>query len=266
MGFSVPLSRYIAVVEDEPDILDLVSLNLKKERMIVRGFLNGSSFLRALDIETPLLVILDLMLPDVTGFDICRHLGTREEYRAIPVIMLTARSGETDRILGLELGADDYVVKPFSARELTVRVKAVLRRTVRTAEPEEAEAIQVGNVLRIDAQRYEVLVEGKKIELTTTEFRILQLLASKDGWVFSRDRILTHLWGSDKMVLDRTIDVHIKHLREKMGKAGTMIKNLRGVGYKLEHKADQAGDQQEPEQEMADGRRHEMPPASNGSG
>jgi DNA-binding response OmpR family regulator len=166
----------------------------------------------------------------VSGFEICRHLKSKPNHSSIPIIMLTARSEETDRVLGLELGADDYVMKPFSPRELTARVKAVLRRTIK--EEVEAGKIEMAGV-SIDPQRYEVTIDGKKIDLTTTEFRILQLLASKNGWVFTRDKILTHLWGNDKMVLDRTIDVHIKHLREKMGDAGVLIKNMRGVGYKL---------------------------------
>jgi DNA-binding response OmpR family regulator len=232
------MNRHIAIVEDEPDILDLVSLQLKKEHLSVRGYLNGSSFLRSLDADPPDLVVLDVMLPDVSGFDICRHLRSKEAYNDIPIIMLTARSEETDRVLGLELGADDYMIKPFSTRELTARVKAVLRRAAKKNEPDDRDILTIGNTLRIDPLRYEISVDGKKIEVTTTEFRILQLLASKIGWVFTRDRILTHLWGSDKMVLDRTIDVHIKHLRTKLGEAGTMIKNLRGVGYKLEAEQD----------------------------
>jgi DNA-binding response OmpR family regulator len=227
----VQLSKQIAVVEDELDILELVSLHLKKERFTVRGHLNGSSFLKSLDVDPPSLVVLDLMLPDVDGFEICRHLKSKPAHSSIPIIILTARSEETDRVLGLELGADDYMVKPFSPRELTARVKAVLRRTFK--EEESSEKIEIGGVV-IDPHKYEVTVEGKKADLTTTEFRILQLLASKNGWVFTRDRILTHLWGNDKMVLDRTIDVHIKHLREKLGNAGGYIKNMRGVGYKLD--------------------------------
>jgi DNA-binding response OmpR family regulator len=230
-GGSFHMKRHIAVVEDELDILELVSLHLKKERLDVRGFLNGSSFLKSLEIGPPSLVVLDLMLPDVSGFEICRHLKSKPNHSSIPIIMLTARSEETDKVLGLELGADDYVIKPFSPRELTARVKAVLRRTIQ--EEVEAEKIQMGGVA-IDPQRYEVTISGKKIDLTTTEFRILQLLASKDGWEFTREKILTHLWGNDKMVLDRTIDVHIKHLREKLGDAGRLIKNMRGVGYKME--------------------------------
>ncbi|MGD0229267.1 MAG: response regulator transcription factor [Syntrophorhabdales bacterium] len=225
-------NRQIVVVEDEPDILELISLHLKKERFAVRGFLNGFGFLKYLETEKPSLVLLDLMLPDVDGFEICKQLKARLNHATIPLIIITARSEETDRVLGLELGADDYMVKPFSPRELVARVKAVLRRTARQ-EPEE-ERIAIGDVLTIDPQKYEVVVEGKRIDLTTTEFRILQLLASKSGWVFSREKILTHLWGTDKMVLDRTVDVHIKHLREKMGKGGALIKNMRGIGYKLE--------------------------------
>ncbi len=226
-------NKQIVVVEDEIDILDLISLHLRKERFNVRGFLNGYSFMKYLETEKPSLLVLDLMLPDVDGFEICKQLRARPDCASIPIIIITARSAETDKVLGLGLGADDYMVKPFSPRELVARVKAVLRRAVRQETENEKEKIEIGNMLSIDLQKYEVIVEGAKIDLTTTEFRILQLLASKNGWVFSREKILNHLWGSDKMVLDRTVDVHIKHLREKMGKAGTLIKNMRGIGYKL---------------------------------
>jgi DNA-binding response OmpR family regulator len=222
----------IAVVEDESDILDLVALHLRKEHFNVQGFLNGSSFLRSIEASVPSLVVLDLMLPDMDGFEICRRVRAKPICANIPIVILTARVEETDRVLGLELGADDYVIKPFSPRELVARVKAVLRRTTKR-EPE-PETIQVGEFLTVDPLKYKVTVESQRVELTTTEFRILELLASKKGWVFSRDRILEHLWGNDKAVLDRTVDVHIKHLREKIGKAGTLIKNIRGVGYKVE--------------------------------
>jgi two-component system phosphate regulon response regulator PhoB/two-component system alkaline phosphatase synthesis response regulator PhoP len=162
---------------------------------------------------------------------VCKRIKNDERLANIPIIMLTARTEETDRILGLELGADDYVTKPFSPRELVARVKAVLRRRM---PPEEAEMITIGDHMTIDCKKYLVTVDNKRIELTPTEFRILKLLAERQGWVYTRDKILDYLWGTEKVVLDRTVDVHVKHLREKLGRAGEYIKNVRGVGYKLE--------------------------------
>ena len=225
------MSKLIAVVDDEPDIVELVSLNLQKAGFKVRSFLEAEPFLRFLNSELPDLIILDLMLPDTDGFDICKHLKAQDKYASIPIIMLTARSEETEKVLGLELGADDYVTKPFSPRELIARVKAVLRRPVMRHETKK---IFVGDLMIIDLEKYEVTVEDRKIELTPTEFKILQLLSSKRGWVQSRDQILNFLWGQDKTVIDRTIDVHIRHLRDKLGKASALIKNVRGMGYKLE--------------------------------
>lgn len=225
------MNTLIAIVDDEPDIVELVSINLKKASFRVKEFLDAESFFRFLHSETPDLIILDLMLPDMDGFDVCKSLKGQDKYAGIPIIMLTARVDETEKVLGLELGADDYVTKPFSPRELVARVKAVLRRH---KQKEETKKITIGDMLCMDLEKHEVEVYGNKIELTYTEFKILQLLSAKRGRVFSRDQILQHLWGDDKMVLDRTIDVHIKHLREKLGKAGNVIKNIRGVGYKLE--------------------------------
>ncbi len=226
------MHKKIYVVEDEPDILELVTINLQRAGFKVEYFETASSFLKKLEAKKPDLIILDLMLPDADGFDICKHLKSEEDARKIPIIMLTAKGDEVDRILGLELGADDYVTKPFSVKELVARVKAVLRRS---EKEEEKSGINIGEgSLTLDLEKHEVQSHGKKINLTSTEFKILTLLASKKGWVFSREKILDYLWGSEKIVVDRTIDVHIKHLREKLGDAAVFIKNIRGIGYKFE--------------------------------
>ena len=224
--------QLIAIVDDEPDILELVALNLRSSGFITGEFTEADSFYRFLKTELPALVILDLMLPDVDGFEVCKYLRSRPEFSSIPILMLTARTTETDKVLGLEFGADDYVTKPFSPRELVARVKAILRRHARK-EPETRKII-VHDILTIDIDRHEVDVSGQKVDLTPAEFRILSLLASKRGWVQSRDQILNSIWGEEKIVIDRTVDVHIRHLREKLGKAGIFIKNVRGLGYKIE--------------------------------
>jgi DNA-binding response OmpR family regulator len=225
------VNELIAVVEDEVDILTLVATGLRKERFRVKEFPDGRSFLASLTRELPQLVVLDLMLPDLDGFEICRRLKREERLSPILIIMLTARAEEADRVSGLELGADDYMVKPFSPKELVARVRAVLRRSGRAGE--KSKRIEVGGSLTIDLDSVEVSVEGRKLELTATEFKIMELLASRKGWVFSREKILDHLWGNEKSVTDRSVDVHIKHLRDKLGPAGGHIRNVRGVGYKL---------------------------------
>jgi len=224
------MNELITIVEDEDDIRALVSAGLKKERFRVREFADGRGFLASLRSEKPDLVVLDLMLPDTDGFAICRGMRADRALASIPVIMLTARAEEADRILGLELGADDYVVKPFSPKELAARVKAVLRR----ASPEASRSrIEVGEGLVIDLDTHEVFLREEKLDLTQAEFRLLHLLASRIGWVFSREKILDYLWGDEKNVTDRSVDVHVKHLRDKLGPASVMIRNVRGVGYKL---------------------------------
>ncbi len=228
------MKNLIAVIDDEPDILDLVSLHLKKSGFDVAEFLDAEKFLRSLPHKTPDLIVLDLMLPDIDGIEVCKLLKKDPKYAPIPIIILTARVEETDRVLGLELGADDYITKPFSPRELVARVKAVLRRAKDIKKDKDVGYIEIGQKLLIDLNKYEVYVDGKKIDLTPTEFKILRLLAMNKGWVFSREKILNEVWGSEKDVLDRTVDVHIKNLREKLGKMGKYIKNIRGVGYKLE--------------------------------
>jgi two-component system phosphate regulon response regulator PhoB/two-component system alkaline phosphatase synthesis response regulator PhoP len=222
----------IAVVDDEPDILELVAINLGKAGFVTSKYEEAQPLLDSIKRELPDLIILDLMLPDADGFEVCKKLRANSQYKNIPIIMLTAKGDEMDRILGLEFGADDYVVKPFSPRELVARVKAVLRRGKYNTS--DTTLIEIGNTLSIDTQKYEVKVQNEAVNLTSTEFKLLFLLAKHIGWVYTRNQILNYLWGNDKIVLDRTIDVHIRNLRDKLGVAGEMIKNVRGVGYKLE--------------------------------
>jgi two-component system phosphate regulon response regulator PhoB/two-component system alkaline phosphatase synthesis response regulator PhoP len=221
----------IAFVEDEDDIAELVRTYLGKEGFAVERFATGRAFLRFIEKHVPDLVLLDLMLPDASGLEICRFLKERESTRTVPVLMATAKGEESDKILGLETGADDYIAKPYSLRELAARIRAVLRRSKETLA---AGPIEVGEGLVLDPERYEVRLRGRALELTATEFQILRILAGRPGRVFSRDEILDQVWGHDKIVLDRTVDVHIKNLREKLGPAARFIKNVRGVGYKVE--------------------------------
>jgi len=223
----------VAIVDDEEDIVNLVSHHVKREGYKVKEFHNGRDFLLFLESIVPDLVILDIMLPGIDGLEICRMLKNRSRTSSIPIIMLTAKASEADVVVGLEIGADDYIVKPFSPREMVARVKSLLRR-VNTKEAKEPK-LEIGPI-SLDSERYEVTVNGKRIDLTTTEFKILEVLIEKTGSVFTRDQLLKkkRLWGDDKLVYDRTIDVHIKNLREKLGKAGNMIKTIRGIGYKLE--------------------------------
>lgn len=225
--------RLIFVVEDEPDIQELIAINLRKAGYEVERFARSAPMLMTLDKRRPALILLDLMLPDQDGMDVCKSLKNSKRFGDIPVIMVTARTEEVDVVLGLELGADDYIAKPFSPRELVARVKAVLRRGQQPVEPL-MDKIVIGDILAIDPGRFEVRVNGHKIQLTTTEFSILKMLAEKPGWVYSREKILDLLWGDEKDVFDRTVDVHIKNLRDKLGEAGKLIINIRGVGYKLE--------------------------------
>lgn len=225
------MNKLIAVVDDDPDVLEVVSTYLKETGFRVKEFLDAESLLRFLNTQIPDLIILDLRLPDADGFETCKYLRKKNEFSHIPIIMLTGKSEEMDRVLGLELGADDYVTKPFSARELVARVKAVLRRREQKGE---SKRIEIGNILKIDLQKFQVTIEGKNVELTPTEFRILKMLCERKGWIFTRKQILDYLWGNEKIVVDRAVDVHIKNLRKKIGRVRRFIKSVRGIGYKLE--------------------------------
>jgi DNA-binding response OmpR family regulator len=225
------MPKLIAVVDDEEDIVELITHNLEKEKFKVEPFYDGESILEYTKKHRPDLIILDLMLPGIDGLEVCKFLKKDSETSSIPIIMLTAKGTETDKVVGLELGADDYIVKPFSPRELVARVKTVLRRI--ETKQQVSKVITIDS-LTIDLSKYQVLINNKKIALTTTEFKLLSVLAARPGWVFNRQQLLDELWDFDKVVIDRTIDVHIRNLRKKLGKYGEYIKSLHGVGYKFE--------------------------------
>ena len=225
------VGKKVYIVDDEPDISELVAVNLEKSGFSALQFEKGETFFQKLVEEIPDLIILDIMLPDSDGFEICKQLKSNEQYSHIPIIMLSAKGAELEKVLGLEIGADDYVTKPFSPRELVARVKAILRRENQETKTKQ---IKIGNNVVINLLTYEVFLDNKRIELTSSEYRILCYLAEKKGWVFSREQILDHLGVQEKGVLDRTVDVHIKNLREKLKSSGRYIRNIRGVGYKIE--------------------------------
>jgi phosphate regulon transcriptional regulator PhoB len=221
----------ILVVDDEQPIVEAVAYNLKKEGFAVLTAADAEQCLEIIGREKPSLIILDVMLPSASGFDICRVLRKQGD---IPIIMLTARADETDRIVGLELGADDYVTKPFNMRELVARVKSVLRRTS-PQEIAEQVVLQAGNLM-IDPARYEVRIGGKQVTLSPKEFELLRFLAMHPGQVFSRQVLLDRVWGAEAYVEERTVDVHIRWLREKIEENASQPRQLltvRGVGYKF---------------------------------
>jgi DNA-binding response OmpR family regulator len=222
--------KKICIVEDEPDIANLVAHRLRKEKFDVGVFYNGEDFLDSFDDEIPALVILDLMLPGIDGLDVCKIMRSDGRTKSVPVIILTAKGTELDIVLGLELGADDYVVKPFNVRELIARVKAVLRR----AEHTQQEKVITFDGLSVDTESFEVTVDGVPLELTYAEFRALETLMARPGRVFTRQQIIEGIWDDYRIVTHKTVDVHIAHLRKKLGDYGSFIKTVRGVGYKFE--------------------------------
>ncbi len=221
----------ILLVEDEEDILELVKYNFEREGYRVTAVATGEQALRALKDQTYDLVVLDLMLPGVDGLEVCKSIKADPETCDVPVIMLTARGEDADVVTGLELGADDYITKPFSPRVLIARLRAVLRRL--SAQDAEEKLPVDFNDLVIHQGRHEVTVKGKPVELTLTEFRILNLLARRPGWVFSRYQIIDGVQGEDHIVTDRSVDVQIVGLRKKLGSAGKHIETVRGVGYRF---------------------------------
>jgi len=221
----------ILVVEDEDDIRELLRYNLAREGYRVTAAASGEEALKAAKDSLPDLVLLDLMLPGVDGLEVCRALKQDPRTRKLPIVMLTAKGEEADVVAGLELGADDYVTKPFSLRVLLARLRAVLRRS-RAAPPAETEAIALHG-LTIHPGRHEVLVQGQPVDLTATEFRLLHLLARRPGWVFTRGQIVSRLHGPDYAVTDRAVDVQVVSLRKKLGPWGKYVETVRGIGYRL---------------------------------
>ena len=223
-------SKRILIVEDENDVVDLLTLNLRK----AGGFLiskagDGATGLTKARAEKPDFIILDLMLPKIPGLEVCKILKSEAATRHIPILMLTARAEEIDRVVGLECGADDYVTKPFSPREIVLRIKAILRR----GATEEADDRLSAGPITIDPACHEVLVNGKRVELTSLEFKLLRTLMQRRGRVQERDRLLNEVWGYESVIDTRTVDTHVRRLREKLGKAGDAIETVRGFGYRV---------------------------------
>jgi len=224
----------ILVVDDEEDILELIRYNLAREGYRVTGVASGEQALKTAGFEPHDLVLLDLMLPGIDGLEVARRLKANARTRSIPIVMLTAKGEEADVVAGLELGADDYLTKPFSPRILLARIKAVLRR--KTTVTEDPQRVINVNDLFIDPGRRAVTVNGQPVELTYTEFQVLHLLASRPGWVFTRSQIVDGVRGADYPVTDRAVDVQIVGLRKKLGPAGKTIETVRGVGYRFKER------------------------------
>ena len=227
--------KSILIIEDEKDIVDLIEYHLKQSGFSVITALDGPMGLERARKKRPNLIILDLMLPGMGGKDICRSLQSNPLTQSIPILMLTAKAEETDRLIGFELGADDYVTKPFSPKELVLRVKAILRR--KEVDHEGEKIIEMGDLL-IDIDRHEVLIQKTPVRLTSTEFKLLVELASKRGRVQTREHLLDRVWGYTYEGYARTVDTHIRRLREKLGPLGDSIETIRGVGYRFREESE----------------------------
>ncbi|MCX7694338.1 MAG: response regulator transcription factor [Caloramator sp.] len=226
-------SEKILIIDDELHIVELIKYNLEMNGYKVYYALNGTEGINIAYEKKPDLILLDIMLPEMDGFEVCKKIKRDDELANIPIIMLTAKGEEFDKILGLELGADDYITKPFSVRELVARIKVVLRRN--TKDEKQQNVINIGN-LTIDLERHEVIKDGRKIELTLKEFELLKLLVLNKGKVMTRDFLLDRIWGYEYYGETRTVDVHVRHLRQKIeddDKNPRYIETVRGIGYKF---------------------------------
>lgn len=219
----------IFCVEDDDNIRELVIYTLETTGFPAKGFAEGNTFLKALEEETPELILLDIMLPGMDGMKLLRKLKSDKKTKNIPVIMVTAKGTEYDKVVGLDSGADDYVTKPFGMMELISRIKAVLRRSQRV---EEQTALEINGVV-VDSQKHEVRVDGERVVLTLKEFELLELLMNNRNIVLSREKLLSEIWGYEYAGETRTIDVHIRTLRQKLGEKGNLIETVRGVGYRV---------------------------------
>jgi phosphate regulon transcriptional regulator PhoB len=226
------MASKILIVEDDSDIVELLTYNLREAGFETEAVFNGGDAIERAVEEQPDLIILDLMLPEVDGLEVCRLLKQDTQTADIPIIMLTAKGEEIDRVIGLQLGADDYVTKPFSQREFVLRVRAVLRRTTAEQTPSSVNQLEISG-LRIDIDKHKVFNEQGEIELTATEFKMLVLFAGAPGRVFSRSVLMDSIWGQDYYGIDRTVDTHISRLRRKLGRFGERIETVHGVGYRF---------------------------------
>ncbi len=225
--------KTILIVEDERDVVDLLTLNLRKTGLfIVTTASDGATGLQKARAEKPAFIILDLMLPKMPGLEVCKILKIDPATRHIPIMMLTAKAEEIDRIVGLEFGADDYVTKPFSPREVILRIQAIIRR----GETGSAEGGLTAGLISIDPARHQVSVAGKAVHLTSIEFKLLKTLLERRGRVQERDRLLNDVWGYESIIDTRTVDTHVRRLRDKLGKAGNAIETVRGFGYRFTEK------------------------------
>jgi two-component system, OmpR family, phosphate regulon response regulator PhoB len=225
------ISKKILIVDDEADVTELVSYHLKAKGYQVQTTNNPNNSLGVARTFLPDLVILDVMMPDLNGIQICRLLRADPQLKNVPVIFLTAKAEESDRIQGLETGADDYICKPFSTKELTLRVQTILRRVTEVGV-EGAKKLQAGEIV-IDVERHQALIAGKPVELTATEFKLLRLLMERRGRVQTREHLLLNVWNYETEIETRTVDTHVRRLREKLGAEADWIETIRGVGYRL---------------------------------
>ena len=225
-------SQRILVVDDEDDLRKVLEFNLRNAGFETFSAATGREALEIATREKPDLILLDVMLPDMQGTQVCQQIKTSPELRDIPVVMVTARGEEIDRVVGFELGVDDYIVKPFSVREVILRVRAVLKRSGAADEVVPAERVRFG-VIELDTERHRVWVEDEEVKLTATEFRLLETFLGRRGRVQTRETLLKDVWGADINVTQRTVDTHVKRLREKLGSAGDYVETVRGIGYRF---------------------------------